>query len=49
VSIFNMADPVRGQASNPQRLSRYAYLTNDPVNRRDPRGLDSGNGISPRL
>jgi RHS repeat-associated protein len=40
IGRFNMTDPVRGQASNPQRLNRYAYVTNDPVNRRDPRGLD---------
>ncbi len=32
-------DPVRGDMSNPQRLNRYAYVLNDPVNCVDPDGM----------
>jgi RHS repeat-associated protein len=39
IGRFNMADPVRGTISNPQRLNRYAYVLNAPTVRRDPRGL----------
>lgn len=38
---FFMADPVRGTQKIPQRLNRYAYVENDPVNRVDPTGRDS--------
>jgi RHS repeat-associated protein len=31
-------DPVRGNMANPQRLNRYAYVLNDPVNYVDPDG-----------
>ncbi len=35
-----MADPKRGNVRNPQRLNRYAYVSNNPSNGVDPRGLD---------
>lgn len=38
---FTTADPVHGASAAPQSLNRYAYVGGDPVNRRDPRGLDS--------
>jgi RHS repeat-associated protein len=34
------ADPVLGEMTNPQRLNRYAYVLNDPVNYIDPDGED---------
>jgi len=37
---FTTADPVHGASAAPQQLNRYAYVGGDPVNRRDPRGLD---------
>jgi RHS repeat-associated protein len=37
---FLSLDPVKGRAENPQRLNRYSYVMNDPINRRDPTGLD---------
>ena len=40
IGRFLRPDPVRGRVRNPQRLNRYAYVTGDPTNRRDPRGLD---------
>jgi RHS repeat-associated protein len=39
---FLMVDPLRGNVRNPQRLNRYAYVTNNPTNLIDPRGLDEG-------
>ena len=33
-------DPVLGDGSNPQRLNRYGYVLNDPVNYVDPDGAD---------
>jgi hypothetical protein len=38
-------DPIGGSISSPQSLNRYAYTSNDPVNRVDPLGLQS---IGPR-
>jgi RHS repeat-associated protein len=43
IGRFHMADPVRGNIRNPQRLNRYSYVMGDPMNRFDPYGLD-GNG-----
>lgn len=37
---FNRPDPVAGNVYNPQRLNRYAYALNNPVNLIDPLGLD---------
>jgi RHS repeat-associated protein len=37
---FLMADPVRGNVKNPQRLNRYSYVGGNPINRRDPNGRD---------
>jgi RHS repeat-associated protein len=37
---FLMPDPVRGNVRNPQRLNRYAYVSNNPASLIDPRGLD---------
>jgi len=34
-------DPLAGNFSDPQSLTRYAYILNDPVNRTDPLGLES--------
>jgi RHS repeat-associated protein len=44
---FLMADPVRGNVKNPQRLNRFAYVMGNPINRTDPRGLDPdfGGGV----
>jgi RHS repeat-associated protein len=33
-------DPVLGDVSNPQRLNRYSYVGNDPVNIVDPDGME---------
>lgn len=35
---FLSIDPVLGNTANPQRLNRYAYVLNNPVNRVDPDG-----------
>ena len=35
-------DPVAGQVTNPQSLSRYAYVMNNPTTLTDPLGLQSG-------
>jgi RHS repeat-associated protein len=32
-------DPLLGDMSNPQRLNRYAYVLNDPINYLDPDGM----------
>ncbi|MBI2678994.1 MAG: RHS repeat-associated core domain-containing protein [Candidatus Koribacter versatilis] len=37
---FLTADPLAGDAFNPQSLNRYAYVRNDPVGLVDPLGLD---------
>ena len=37
---FNRPDPLAGDVYNPQRLNRFAYSLNDPVNLIDPQGLD---------
>lgn len=39
---WTTADPYLGsmRLTNPQSLNRYAYVTNDPLNLRDPLGLD---------
>ncbi|MCL4522880.1 MAG: hypothetical protein M1453_13795 [Acidobacteria bacterium] len=42
IGRFHMADPARGNVRNPQRLNRYAYVSGNPTNRIDPRGLDDG-------
>ena len=41
VGRFNRTDPYREScnASSPQSLNRYAYTSNDPINRVDPMGL----------
>jgi RHS repeat-associated protein len=41
---FLMADPVRGNIKNPQRLNRYSYVGGDPTNRIDPSGRDWEDG-----
>jgi RHS repeat-associated protein len=47
---FMSPDPYEGSAhpSNPESWNRYAFVTNDPINRVDPHGLDeyapSGSG-----
>jgi RHS repeat-associated protein len=33
-------DPVRGNVANPQRLNRYSYVGNDPINLADPDGRE---------
>jgi RHS repeat-associated protein len=40
VGRFNSVDKVAGNIFNPQRLNRYSYVGNDPVNRTDPGGRD---------
>jgi RHS repeat-associated protein len=37
---FMTPDPLAGNIFNPQRLNRYAYVLNDPVNLTDPYGLE---------
>jgi RHS repeat-associated protein len=39
-SRWTSADPVMGDPTNPQRLNRYAYVLNDPVNYVDPDGMN---------
>jgi RHS repeat-associated protein len=41
IARFQTPDPVRGNVGNPQRLNRYSYVLNDPVNLTDPSGLDT--------
>jgi RHS repeat-associated protein len=41
-------DPLSGSLSDPQSLTRYAYILNDPVNRTDPLGLESSGGPEPQ-
>jgi RHS repeat-associated protein len=36
---FSSTDPVYVSGENPQNFNRYSYVANDPINRRDPRGL----------
>src|SRR5207248_2041474 len=35
---FLSVDPVEGNPSQPQSWNRYAYATNNPINRTDPTG-----------
>ncbi len=42
VGRFLQADPIAGDIANPQRLNRYAYTINDPINLTDRQGLDFG-------
>lgn len=44
IGRFISADPFRGDLSNPRSLNRYVYASNDPINRRDPSGLQDGDG-----
>lgn len=37
---FMSADPLAGEASDPQSLNRYAYVRNNPVRFTDPFGMD---------
>ena len=48
IGRFISADPFRGDLSNPRSLNRYVYASNDPINRRDPSGLqdDGGGGFT---
>jgi RHS repeat-associated protein len=39
-SRWTSVDPVMGDPTNPQRLNRYAYVLNDPVNYVDPDGTN---------
>jgi RHS repeat-associated protein len=43
IGRFIQRDPYRGgcDSNNPQKLSRYSYVENDPINRVDPLGLMS--------
>src|SRR5207248_1064338 len=36
---FLTSDPIGGDPYNPQSISRYAYVKNDPINLTDPTGL----------
>jgi RHS repeat-associated protein len=38
---FQAPDQRQGNRRIPQRLNRYSYASNDPINRWDPRGTDS--------
>jgi RHS repeat-associated protein len=40
IGRFQTPDRARGDIFAPQRLNRYSYVRNDPVNRWDPKGLD---------
>ena len=45
INRFLTADPARSaRLGKPQSWNKYAYVLNDPVNRRDPTGLDSEEG-----
>ena len=47
IGRFQTPDRLRGNIFAPQRLNRYSYVRNDPVNRTDPKGLDDdGDSIS---
>lgn len=37
---FMSPDPLGGHSADPQSLNRYAYVTNNAVNKVDPQGLD---------
>jgi RHS repeat-associated protein len=41
---FSSPDPELGDISNPQRLNRYAYALNDPINLVDPLGRNAFSG-----
>ncbi|MEK6299507.1 MAG: RHS repeat-associated core domain-containing protein [Acidobacteriota bacterium] len=40
VGRFGSVDKLRGNMFNPNRLNRYSYVMDDPVNRVDPLGLE---------
>jgi RHS repeat-associated protein len=40
IGRFIQIDPVSGSLKRPQRLNRYAYARNDPMNMRDPIGSE---------
>ena len=40
IGRFMSPDPAPGNVLNPQTWNRYAYVLNDPINLRDPSGLD---------
>jgi len=44
---FLTPDPYQPSAKlgNPQSWNRYAYVTNDPINKNDPNGLDPEDGL----
>jgi RHS repeat-associated protein len=41
---FISRDPLRGNLANPQSQNRYIYARNDPINLRDPSGLQDDGG-----
>lgn len=43
---WTTTDPVMGDPSNPQTLNRYAYVSNNPLNKLDPEGLFISNEVS---
>ena len=43
---FLSRDPFMGLVRNPQSLNRYAYALNNPVNLRDPSGLQGGGEVA---
>lgn len=47
VGRFMQRDPYKGgcDSNNPQKLSRYSYVENDPMNKVDPLGLMSWSGF----
>jgi RHS repeat-associated protein len=44
---FLSADPLDGDASDPQTLNKYAYVRNNPVNLTDPTGMDPTSDFLP--
>jgi len=38
---FLTVDPVRPSRPDPQLLNRYSYVASDPINRKDPNGLEA--------
>jgi RHS repeat-associated protein len=43
---FTSVDPFKGSIAKPQRANRYAYVLNDPINKKDILGLDDGDDDS---